>query len=242
MYGSSHCNFLRTAQQVDYSHTGPAFFTWHRLMNLWFEWEIQGMLQSMGEADYHTFRLPYWDWRSEIQQSYGVHTEDLFSENRLGETRNVSGFPHVFGTLFDDGWDTICWLQLGQICDPRVSTGPLQRCPFTGTNPCTASNPDWPSLQQVNDALEIDEYDAPPYTIITFEGFRSFVDFEVHQDYERCRNDRMCQCVPQGDPSCDPPNGIALTGHMHFLVSILVFCSIMSHIFHTIYALIGISR
>lgn len=210
------------ALQVDYSHTGPAFFTWHRLMNLWFEWEIQGMLQNMNQSDYHTFRLPYWDWRSEVQNSFGVKAEDLFTADRLGETRNVSGFARVFGTLYDGGWDTACWLQLNQICDPRVSTGALQRCPFTGENPCSSSNPDWPNQQQFNDAMAFDIYDVPPYDISSMDGFRNFIDFKVGTNAEECRNIRMCRCVP-GDPLCVNTTGpvLTLTGQMHFLVSIL---------------------
>ena len=216
------------AQQVDYAHQGPAFYTWHRLLNLWLEWQIQGMLQSMGRRDYHTFRLPYWDWRVEVQRSFGVSSEELFSENRLGATRNVSGFPRVFGALFEAGWDTICWLQPFQICDPRINTGPLQRCPFTGTDPCSSSNPDWPTVQDVIDAIRMDEYDAPPYNLFTRNGLRSFVDFEIgdptnSSDVEKCRNIRTCSCVP-GGPDCIPEGGILgppLTAHMHSLVSVV---------------------
>ena len=186
------------------------------------------MLQSIGRRDYHTFRFPYWDWRGEVQRSFGLSSEELFSENRLGATRNVSGFPRVFGTLTDpDGWDTICWLQFLRICDPRVSTGPLQRCPFTGTDPCSSSNPQWPTVQNVIDAMNIDEYEAPPYDITSREGYRSFVDFEVGDptnpaDIERCRNTRTCACLPTG-PSCIPDEngfvGLPITAHMHTLVS-----------------------
>ncbi len=183
------------------------------------------MLRNMNRSDYHTFRLPYWDWRSEIQTSIGVKSEDLFSENRLGETRNVTGFPQVFGTLYNGTWETICWLQLGTICDPRVNSGPLQRCPFTGTDPCLSSNPDWPTLQNVNKALDFDEYDAPPYFFSSSDSaFRFFVDFSVNNDTEACRNNRMCACQP-GGPDCIAVNGTlgpAFTGQMHFTVSALL--------------------
>ena len=89
---------------MDYAHAGPAYPTWHKYFNLWLEWKIQHMLKSMGQVDYHTFRLPYWDWRIEIQwSSNGILSEDLFTANRLGETRNISGFPHVFGDIIGDG-------------------------------------------------------------------------------------------------------------------------------------------
>lgn len=177
------------------------------MMNLHFEWQIQWMLQDIGREDYHTFRLPYWDWRIEMQlSSIGVSSEELFTENRLGATRNIDGFPRVIGTLFED-WDTICWLQPSVICDRRVSTGPLQRCPFTGTDPCSSSNPDWPTDRDVQDALSFDVYDVPNYDLFSLDGFRSFIDANVTLDVESYRTDRMCQCIP-GGVNCDPIEGV----------------------------------
>ena len=181
----------------------------------------------MGQQDYHTFRLPYWDWRTEIQTSFGVRSEDVFSENRLGETRNVSGSPVVFGSLYGDSpWETICWLQLGEICDPRNSSGPLQRCPFTGTDPCNSNNPDWPTTQSIKDALDIDEYDVFPYNFVTPAGFRSFVDNKINtnvSELDECRNNRFCQCLPGGADCSGTMVGPALTAQMHFTVSALLY-------------------
>ena len=198
------------------------------------------MLKSMGHVDYHTFRLPYWDWRIENQRSTGILSDDLFAENRLGATKNVSGFPHVIGDIVGDGWDTICWLTFFEICDPNVNTGPLQRCPFTGTDPCNSNNPDWPTRQEVNDAMAIDNYDTPPYNLVSLDSYRSFIDFDVHFDIDECRDDRMCRCIPSG-PECDlslvPDNTsvIAITGQMHFAVSVLLSSVIIfSHIFRFI--------
>lgn len=133
------------------------------------------------------FRLPYWDWRIEMQRSSeGVSSEELFREDRLGATRNVSGFPRVFGALFDN-WDTMCWLLPGDICDPRVSTGLLQRCPFTGTDPCSSNNPDWPTDQDVQNALSFDVFDVPNYNLFSPAGFRNFVDANISFDEESCR-------------------------------------------------------
>ena len=62
----------------------------------------------------------------------------------------------------------------------------------------------------MNDAIAIDHYDSPPYNLLSKTGFRAFIDFHVHDDFEACRNDRMCQCIPFGGTSCDlsnlPPN------------------------------------
>ena len=97
------------------------------------------MLQRMGQADYHTFRLPYFDWRREIQEGSGVKFEDILVENRLGFTNYTSGLPVVSGSLVSDDWESVCWCRLGQICDPNISTGPIQRCPLPDR--CHSDNP-----------------------------------------------------------------------------------------------------
>ena len=166
------------------------------------------MLRDEGSTDYHTFRLPYWDWRIEIQNSTGIRVEDLFTENRFGATRNISGFPQVVGDIVGpSGWDSVCVQVFFEVCNPTVSTGPLQRCPFTGTNPCHSSNPDWPTMQLVIDALAIDTYDSLPYNLDSRTGYRPFIDFDIHEDLEECANDRMCQCLPNGGPSCNVSAG-----------------------------------
>ncbi|KAI6650261.1 Tyrosinase b precursor [Oopsacas minuta] len=201
----------------DYAHSAPGFTTWHRYHTLWFEWEIQGMLKQMGDPNYHTFRFAYWDWRVEILNSSGITTNDLFTEERIGATYNVGGYPRVNGTVIGDGWDTICWLTLFDICDPRNSTGPLQRCPFTGTNPCDISNPDWATIADVDKALNEDSYDFPPYNILTIGGYRAVVDFLVGTlSLSECGDDRLCQCLglSGSDTTCDSL-GVTFKANMH---------------------------
>ena len=174
---------------------------------LWLEWEIQYILKSEGHPDYHSFRLPYWDWRVEIQKSTGIPAEKLFTENRFGATHNVNGYPQVVGDIVGpDGWDSLCYRMFHEICDPNVNTGPLRRCPFTGNNPCSSDNPDWPTIQQVNEVIAKVVYDAPPYNILTRVGFRTHNDFIIHNDLEECRDDRMCTCQPFGGSDCDLTN------------------------------------
>ncbi|XP_065895941.1 tyrosinase-like [Dysidea avara] len=199
-YAAKDSVTLDLENRLDYAHAGPAFTTWHKYFHVLFEWEMQYMLKSMGHRDYHTFRLPYWDWRIDIQRSTGILAEDLFTENRMGATRNVSGFPRVFGDIVGDGWDTICWNTFFQICDPNVNTGPLQRCPFTGTDPCNSNNPDWPTSH-----------------------YRSFVDADISYNIPKCRKDRICLCLPSFDPDCafmtsKGSRMIALTQQMHSAV------------------------
>ena len=183
---------------IDYAHLGPAFFTWHRWFHIFLESEIQVMLQAMGKEDYFKFRLPYWDWRREIQTSYGLPSEELFSFTRFGETRNVSNRPVVFGDLVGD-WNAVCHNTPEQICDPNISTGRVQRCPFIG-NPvlCHSSNPDWSSLQEVNELFQLNNYSVPPFNFSAMNGLRDRVDFNFMLGTEECRQDPYCICIPGG--------------------------------------------
>ena len=182
------------------------------------------MLQVTGREDYFKFRLPYWDWRREIQTSYGLPSEELFSFSRFGETRNVSNQPVVFGDLAGD-WNAVCHATPIQICDPRIPTGYIQRCPFIG-NPilCHSSNPDWPSLQEVNELFKLQDFAVPPYDVLAVNSFSAMVDLPRVDDVEKCRQDDYCLCAV-GGPQCVgvPDNssvlkiGVGVHGKVHVL-------------------------
>ena len=184
------------------------------------------MLQSLGREDYYKFRLPYWDWRREIQASYGLPSEELFSFNHFGETRNVSNRPVVFGDLVGD-WTTICHVTLSAICNPALPTGNVQRCPFIG-NPilCHSSNPDWPSLQEVNLLLKTPFYDTEPFNVFSANSFRDQVDFNFTLSVEECHEDVYCRCIPGGTKCEDVPANTEVTTAtvgVHAKVSLFVF-------------------
>ena len=174
------------------------------------------MLKSTGRVDYHRFRFPYWDWRGEIQRSYGLPSEELFSIHRLGETRNISNRPVVFGDLVGDGWDAICLSDFYVMCDPNSVFGPLQRCPFTSDpNLCHSSNPDWPTMQEVNKDWQTEEYATPPFNIFSGNSFRSGVDFYPVESIEICREDIYCFCLPGGVDCTDNSSTIFLKIGIH---------------------------
>ncbi len=212
---------------VDYAHGGPGFFTWHRFMNLNYESMIQYMLKDQGKSNYQNFRLPYWDWRAEMQNSHiGLSSDQLFTANRMGKTVNVNGYPRVQGGIFDNNnFDTLCYNKPSQICDPRDNTGALNRCPFNGNQPCKSDNPDWPTQSEVEHQQSQTLYDAPPYTAFSSSGFRNFVDANVSQDIASCRADRTCLCyffnqtsfVPK--PLCPDDSVIAVDFKLHSVVS-----------------------
>lgn len=192
----------------DYAHESTGFLTWHRQFLLWFEWEIQYMLKDMGKGDYYKFRIPYWDWRKEVQ----TETNSPFKSNRLGKTTYRDGFPQVQADsgLFDKNWQTICWSKTNQsynTCDPRVLTGQLQRCPLNGS--CSSANLIWPSDSEVQMVLSLQEYDTPPYDKTARKSFRNQLEgFKplCPHELQVCRNNQLCSCDDKlnrrRDPNC----------------------------------------
>ena len=110
--------YTDTDMLIDFAHEATGFPTWHRLFLLWFEREIQ---LAIGDP---MFRFHYWDWRDPDQH------DALFMEDRLGKSTNSV----VEGIIFQN-WPTLCWNETtklpGEVCDPRVETDPLRRCPGT---------------------------------------------------------------------------------------------------------------
>ena len=191
------------------------------------------MLQSIGRDNYHSFRLPYWDWRVEIQKSTGMSVEELFTEKRFGATQNVNGFPRVVGDIVKpNGWNSLC-VQANSVCNPNINTGPLQRCLFTGNNPCSSDNPDWPTIKEVNDKLTIDHFDSFPYNLLSRSGYRVSVDYYIHDNLDECRIDRMCECLPFGGSDCDLTNAPPDIPVAAYSSSIHVYVSASKPLWHS---------
>ena len=173
------------------------------------------MMKEMQMDNYHMFRLHYWDWRSEKQSD----TNTPFKRNRLGVTVNENGFPRVQGDLVRDGWNTRCWrLDPGEICNPNNNSRgihPLQRCPFID-DPCNINNPDWPSIADVNKAIDLSSYDGGAYNESSTDVFRNFMEgFDVLPINESGRNEcsanRLCLC--SSDLTCKSGTPIARQLH-----------------------------
>ena len=169
----------KSFDELDYAHEATGFPTWHRLFLLWFEREMQILLRD------DTFTLHYWDWRDLNERT------SLFESNRLGA--HDSSSSAVTGQLFN-GWQTVCWYNgsgniprpdnMQRICDPRVPTGPLQRCPNKAT--CAANYDGWPSSTDVQTAVDMRSYDESPYNKVPTGGFRGYMEgFKV---INRCDN------------------------------------------------------
>ena len=189
---------------MDFAHNGPGFLTWHRQFSLWLEREIQI------EFDDHLFRLPYWDWRAPSQR------EILFRTDRLGV--NVDGV--VDGDLFLlSTWITICWINnaglkpILPICNPNVPSGQiLRRC--ANATLCEKNDDKWPSYEDIDRAVSINEYDTSPYNsfvVNTKESFRNFLEGFISRPGSVCQGNTMC--------SFDAYWNMSLTRTIHNVVS-----------------------
>ena len=207
--------------KVDYAHEATGFPTWHRQYLLWFEMEIQWMLQARGDPNYHTFRVPYWDWRKNNR------SDEVFRSNRLGNSSlNENNQSLVSGDLFSDGWDTICWyngsgnviIQKGTICNPNNKTGPLLRCPHSN-NFCNDSHPNWPTNGDVDKAIKKPLYDTESYNrSATDKSFRNFMEgFDGSVSTNECASNGLCMCEERGDDCTGQP----LQRRLHNAVSYL---------------------
>ena len=164
------------------------------------------MLKSMGKEDYYMFRIPYWDWRKEKQ----TNDNSPFKSNRLGETVDDNGLPEVYGIMhseFLNNWETICWTkdENHDICNPQVATGQLQRCPLRES--CGSENELWPTDNDVQTALGMQEYDTFPYNKKAANSFRNQLEgFKPlsNDEIQFCRENKLCTCErgEAGDYNC----------------------------------------
>lgn len=144
---------LATEGGIDYAHRKLGFPTWHRLYLLWVENEIRITLNKPN------FTLIYWDWTNPME------TELILTRNRLGES--VGGM--VKGDLFDEGWEVICW-NTTEICDPKESPKTnLTRC--QNETKCSVENREWPTKENVTEALDIESYTEYPYNVWAVNSF-----------------------------------------------------------------------
>ena len=222
------------------------------------------MLKSTGKSNYYTFRLHYWDWRSEIQsrdfERHATSTQAaiiiaafrdggtdiyLFNNNTLGETiMNSNGQPQVYGDLFGNGWNTICWYggsgnipaPRNGICNPNVNTGPLLRCPInpkSNLNVCNLHSSNWPDTEDVNNAINKPLYDTENYGLnVTGKSFRSFLEgFDASVSVEECAGFGLCKCGDRVDCDGDnskPPVHRRLhntVSDLHTIICVPVLCS-----------------
>ncbi|XP_077978436.1 tyrosinase-like [Glandiceps talaboti] len=137
----------RGATTVDFAHSGPSFFTWHRLYLLAFE----RMLQKVNDDD--EFTLPYWDWSKETECN--VCNDKYFGGNQ-------EDVPHYVTGDFE-GWKALCmdyqrFHDVGAICSSIDS----DTTPMITRNPGLGFYHELPSTEAVMYCLSIDSFDRAP--------------------------------------------------------------------------------
>ena len=145
---------------------------------------------DMKDEDYYKFRIPYWDWRKEMQGE----KNSPFQEDRLGEKMlDNDGLPQVISNQFND-WKTICWSEhSSSVCNPQRQTGPLLRCPES----CSFDNKLWPTNIDVKNVLSLTEYDTSPFSRYATNSFRNQLEgFKPlpQEDIQTCHDNKLCSC------------------------------------------------
>ncbi|XP_075444558.1 tyrosinase-like [Ascaphus truei] len=155
---------IMTHSSFDYRHTyahqGPAFPGWHRLGLLFLERQIQ-LLNS--DED---FALPYYDWRGE--ENCSICSNDFMGDNDVEGNLDPSSY---FGS-----WRSICsgFHRVEAYCpvvDDESQMEKLQRQP--GTDP---QYDRLPSFQDVEDTLNLRDFDRSPYNSRATQSFRNALE------------------------------------------------------------------
>ncbi|XP_055488571.1 5,6-dihydroxyindole-2-carboxylic acid oxidase-like [Leucoraja erinacea] len=155
----------RTFGDVDFSHEGPAFLTWHRYHLLQLERDMQVML------DDPTFALPYWNFAT------GRNTCDICTDELMGARSNFNPTLLSSNSVFAL-WGNLCesvedYDTLGTICN-GTEGGPIQRNP--GGNVARPMVQRLPDSQDVAKCLDISSYDTLPFYSNSTDSFRNSVE------------------------------------------------------------------
>ena len=190
----------------DFAHEGSAFLSWHRAYLLYFETELQHMLNDS------SFALPYWDWTAYEKLKAENNAEcpdifsiDLFGENGInccledpmnpGKNINENGLPIITNKF---NWIPVCtnYIELRDskmLCNPvtqqsnynisNSSSLSITRCVGCNLGEQCRANGKLPSTCDVNklnnkmQSYHLSYYDVPDYNSDkNTDGFRNFVE------------------------------------------------------------------
>ena len=150
----------------DYAHESTGFLTWHRLFLLWFEREMQILLNDP------SFTVQYWNWTNTNDRT------SIFSVKKLGSNSdNGTVTSKYYG---ENNWKSVCWFRDStkkhQTCNPNDSDGirPIVRCP--SPTQCTDDYPKWPSQETINRALTLSLYSNETYNKYSEDTFSNFLE------------------------------------------------------------------
>ncbi|DAA26938.1 TPA: tyrosinase-related protein 1 precursor [Bos taurus] len=172
-YYSVKKTFLGAGQEsfgeVDFSHEGPAFLTWHRYHLLQLERDMQEMLQDP------SFSLPYWNFAT------GKNTCDICTDDLMGSRSNFDSTLISPNSVFSQ-WRVVCesledYDTLGTLCN-STEGGPIKRNP--AGNVARPMVQRLPKPQDVAQCLEVGSFDTPPFYSNSTNSFRNTVEGYSH--------------------------------------------------------------
>ncbi|MGH3997455.1 MAG: tyrosinase family protein [Pseudonocardiaceae bacterium] len=144
------------------AHRGPVFLPWHRFMLILLELQLQRVL---GDQD---FGIPYWDWAADGELGESEQAAaPIWSAVYMGGQGN----PVTTGHFAFDAADPTSWrVQVDADVQGRLrATNRGLRRAFGQFVPTL------PRVSQVEDALALTTYDAPPWDTTSAE-FRNRVE------------------------------------------------------------------
>jgi tyrosinase len=165
-----------------WAHQGPAFFPWHRELLLQFENELQAIDS--------TVTIPYWDW---TDNSSWPFTADFMGSDG-DKTDPQDPLKVKDGPFAIDGPNH--WTLNMTDSDSQGNPGPnyLQR--GFGRDPSAKK---LPTASNIQSAKQKTPYDSPPWKY-TSDGFRTMVEYPIHNLVHRYVNGTMGLMASPNDP------------------------------------------
>ncbi|XP_068091099.1 5,6-dihydroxyindole-2-carboxylic acid oxidase [Hyperolius riggenbachi] len=156
---------LGSIGDIDFSHEGPGFLSWHRFHLIQLERDMQNLLRDP------SFALPYWNF------GIGGNECDICTDDLMGARSNFDPNFLSPNSVFSR-WRVICesvedYESLGTICN-ITSGGPIRRNP--------AGNVDRPMVQRLPEmedvllSLEVNLFDTPPFFSNSSDSFRNTIE------------------------------------------------------------------